>query len=52
LNQIKRIILGVLAWLAAITGLHVWLNVDYRAVMNDYLPKEKRKIHIAYIPVT
>src|SRR6202012_59953 len=35
-----------------ITGLHAYLNVNWAAVMNDHLPLEKRKITVAYIPVT
>jgi NitT/TauT family transport system substrate-binding protein len=48
----KRIIFGGVAWLGLVSGLHAWLNVDWASVLNDYLPVEKRKFHVAYIPVT
>ena len=35
-----------------ISGMHAWLNVNWGAVLNDYLPVAKRKITVAYIPVT
>src|SRR3984885_9268295 len=47
-----KITLGVFAWLFLITGLHAWLNVNWGAVLNDYRPLEKRKITVAYLPVT
>src|SRR6202789_1938729 len=47
-----KIALGVCGWLFLITGLHAWLNVNWAAVLNDYRPLEKRKITVAYLPVT
>ena len=47
----KLIILGV-AWIAVITALHGWLNVNWASVLNDYRPAAERKISVAYIPVT
>ena len=47
-----KIALGVFGWLFLITGLHAWLNVNWAAVLNDYRPLEKRKITVAYLPVT
>ncbi|MGA9718464.1 MAG: ABC transporter substrate-binding protein [Acidobacteriaceae bacterium] len=47
----KLIVLAV-AWIAAISALHGWLNVDWASVLNDYRPIAKRKITVAYIPVT
>ncbi len=41
-----------LGWLALISGLHGYLNVNWAAVLNNYRPVEKRKITVAYIPVT
>ena len=52
MKDVKRIVLGVVAWVVTISGLHMWLNVDWPSVMNGYLPKSERKINIAYIPVT
>src|SRR5258708_2766870 len=48
----KRVLLLVFAWLALISGLHAWLNVNWPSIVNDYLPMEKRKFTVAYIPVT
>ncbi len=47
-----KIVLSVFGWLLLITGLHAWLNVNWAAVLNEYRPLEKRKITVAYIPVT
>ena len=35
-----------------ITALHCYLNVNWGAVLNDFQPPEKRKVVVAYIPVT
>ena len=48
----SKALLSVFAWLVLISGLHAWLNVNWAAVLNDYRPVEKRKITVAYIPVT
>ncbi len=47
-----RILLGAAGWLVLISGLHSYLNVNWAAVLNDYRPPAKRKIIVAYIPVT
>ncbi len=47
----KLIVLAV-AWIAVITALHGWLNVNWASVLNDYRPIAERKITVAYIPVT
>jgi NitT/TauT family transport system substrate-binding protein len=39
-------------WLAVISGLHAYLNVNWDAVLNSYRPFAKRKIIVAYVPVT
>lgn len=52
MDDVKRILFTVLTWLVAITGLHAWLNVDWASAFNDWLPEEKRKLHVAYVPVT
>jgi hypothetical protein len=41
-----------LGWTALISALHLRLNIDWAAALNDYLPEEKRKLNVAYIPVT
>jgi NitT/TauT family transport system substrate-binding protein len=47
-----RLSLLALSWLVLITALHSYLNVNWAAVLNDYRPIEKRKIIVAYLPVT
>src|SRR5580692_3769092 len=47
----KSLIL-VTGWLVLITAMHGYLNVNWAAVLNDYQPIEKRKITVAYLPVT
>jgi NitT/TauT family transport system substrate-binding protein len=39
-------------WIVAITAAHLALNVDWKSVFNDRLPPEKRKLNVAFIPVT
>ena len=48
----KKIALWLLAWTTVVTGLHAWLNVSWSEILNDRLPPEKRKLNVAYIPVT
>ena len=48
----RRILLGAVAWTIAVTAAHLSLNVDWSAVLNNRLPPEKRKLNVAYIPVT
>ena len=40
------------AWLVLVSALHAWLNVNWVAVLNDYRLPEKRRITVAYVPVT
>ena len=48
----RRALLGTLGWTALVSGLHGYLNVNWSSFLNDYLPEEKRKFNVAYIPVT
>jgi NitT/TauT family transport system substrate-binding protein len=48
----SKVVLFTLGWLALISGLHAYLNVKWAAVLNDYRSMAKRKITVAYIPVT
>ena len=48
----RKLVVGITAWLIAITGLHLWLNFDWESVLNDSRPEGKRKLNVAYIPVT
>src|ERR1700761_465408 len=47
-----KILLAAMAWLTLITVLHGYLNVNWGAVLNDFRPGEKRKVVVAYVPVT
>lgn len=48
----RKILVGTLVWAAAITAAHLWLNFDWSAAWNDRLPPNKRKLNVAFIPVT
>ncbi len=52
LSDSKKIILGVLVWMLAITGLHFGLNMNWSVMLNDRLPAALRRLYVAYIPVT
>src|ERR1700749_1170316 len=47
-----KVILGAFGWIVLISALHGWLNVNWATVLNEYRPLAKRKITVAYIPVT
>ena len=47
-----KIFLAAFLWLGLISGMHAYLNVNWGAVLNNYRPIAKRKITVAYIPVT
>jgi NitT/TauT family transport system substrate-binding protein len=42
----------VAAWVFVITALHLWLNVNWAAVLNDYRAPADRKLNVGFIPVT
>ena len=44
--------MAAIGWLVLISALHGYLNVNWAAVLNDYRSPTKRKITVAYIPVT
>jgi NitT/TauT family transport system substrate-binding protein len=48
----NKVLLPIIGWLVLITGLHSYLNVNWGAVLNDFRPPEKRKVVVAYVPVT
>ena len=48
----KKLIAGLSIWVVVITILHLSINVDWRVALNDRLPLDKRKLNVAYIPVT
>ena len=51
-KQTKRVVLAVVAWLTVLSVLHLWLNVDWSSVRNEWRPENERKLNVAYIPVT
>ena len=52
MSDSKRIILGLLLWTTVVSALHLSLNFDWSVVLNDRLPENKRKVNVAFIPVT
>jgi NitT/TauT family transport system substrate-binding protein len=48
----RKILAGVVLWTGVLTAAHLSLNVDWSAALNDRLPLAKRKLNVAYIPVT
>jgi hypothetical protein len=48
----RKIVTAIGAWIIAITSAHFALNVNWQVLMNDRLPEAKRKLNVAYIPVT
>ena len=48
----RKYIYGVAAWVLVVTGAHLALNVDWKVLLNDRLPESRRKLNVAYIPVT
>lgn len=48
----RRVVLGIVVWVVAITAAHLGWNFDWSPVWNERLPLEKRKLNVAYIPVT
>lgn len=52
MTKTRRIGAIVLAWVAVVTGLHFYMNADWSVFMNERLPLDKRKLNVAYIPVT
>lgn len=52
MNERRKVLMILGGWLAGITGAHLALNVDWKVLVNDYLPGAKRKLNVAYIPVT
>jgi len=48
----KKWAMLLLFWTGFVTLLHAWLNVSWAEILNERLPLEKRKLNVAYIPVT
>jgi hypothetical protein len=48
----RKLIAGMAAWVLGVTALHLAWNVDWAAAFNERLPLARRKLNVAYIPVT
>ena len=48
----KKIFVFAGIWVGIITAAHLAMNVDWGVLLNDRLPAAKRKLNVAYIPVT
>lgn len=48
----RKIVLVVALWTVVLSAAHFALNVNWSSVLNDRLPLAKRKLNVAYIPVT
>ncbi len=48
----RKILAGVVLWTGVVTAAHLTLNFDWSAAFNDRLPFARRKLNVAYIPVT
>jgi hypothetical protein len=48
----RKLIAGLAAWMLGVTALHLVWNVDWTVALNDRLPLDRRKLNVAYIPVT
>jgi len=51
-RDFRRIGWSLGSWIAVVTGLHFWLNVNWAVLANDWVAPDKRKLNVAYIPVT
>jgi len=52
LTRTKTIAIAIASWAAAVSALHLSINVDWDSFLNEYRSPEKRKLTVAYIPVT
>ena len=52
MTDFRKIVVGLAVWITSITALHLSLNIDWAVVLNDQKPLDKRKLNVAYIPVT
>lgn len=48
----RKVLFGLGVWIVLVTAAHSVLNVNWAALLNDYRAPAKRKITVAYIPVT
>ena len=50
--SVRKLLVTLSVWIAAVTGLHLWLNFDWESLLNDARPERERKLDVAYVPVT
>lgn len=48
----RKVAWGLAGWILAVSVLHGVLNVNWAILANDFRPPGKRKLNVAYIPVT
>jgi NitT/TauT family transport system substrate-binding protein len=48
----QRVVIFGATWLVVITALHLSLNVNWVAMLNDFRPLDQRRITVGYLPVT
>jgi hypothetical protein len=48
----KKLFIGIALWLGIVSAAHLTLNVNWGVLINNQLPEAKRKLNVAYIPVT
>ena len=48
----KRLLILIGAWIVAVSGTHLALNLDWSSLLNERLPRDRRKFNVAFIPVT
>ena len=49
---LKKLALGIGAWIVLVTTAHFTMNVNWTVLLNDRLPESQRKLNVGYIPVT
>jgi hypothetical protein len=52
MTDTKRILAATAVWTVVVSAMHLTLNFDWSAVVNDRLPENERKLNVAFIPVT
>jgi NitT/TauT family transport system substrate-binding protein len=53
MNDTRRVFLGVTGWIAGISALHMWLNVNWNALRNSFRSRARlQTLEVAGLPVT
>lgn len=48
----KKVVIWGALWTACVSALHLSLNFDWSAYVNELRPEDQRQLNVAYIPVT